>query len=54
MAKLHEEIIVVKVSKLLKDNEQPQTIMGQETVASLEQIIQELAGSNALVEIATE
>ena len=54
MAKLHEEIIVVKVSKLLKDTEQAQPIMCAETVASLEQVIQELAGSNVLVEIATE
>jgi hypothetical protein len=54
MAKLHEEIIVVKVSKLLKDTEQPEPIMGSETVASLEAVIQELAGTNVLVEIATE
>jgi len=54
MAKLHEEIIVVKVSKLLKDSEQPEPIMGSETVASLEAVIQELAGTNVLVEIATE
>jgi hypothetical protein len=54
MAKLHEEIIIVKVSKLLKDTEQPQPIMGAETVASLEAVIQELAGQSVLVEIATE
>lgn len=54
MAKLHEEIIVVKVSKLLKDSEQPAPIMGAETVASLEAVIQELAGQSVLVEIATE
>lgn len=54
MAKLHEEIIVVKVSKLLKDTEQPAPIMGKDTVASLEAVIQELAGSNVLVEIAQE
>lgn len=54
MAKLHEEIIVVKISKLLKDSETAQPIMGVETVASLEAVIQELAGTNVLVEIATE
>jgi hypothetical protein len=54
MAKLQEEIIIVKVSKLLKDTEQPARIMTPDTVASLEQVIQELAGSNVLVEIATE
>jgi hypothetical protein len=54
MAKLHEEIIVVKISKLLKDTEQSAPIMSTETVASLEAVIQELAGQNVLVEIATE
>jgi len=54
MAKLHEEIIVVKVSKLLKDTEQVSPIMSAETVASLEAVIQELTGSAVLVEIATE
>ena len=41
MAKLHEEVIVVKVSKLLKDD----------TVTSIEAVIQELAGAGALVEV---
>ena len=54
MAKLHEELFVIKVSKLLKDSEQPQAIMAPETVTSLEAVIQELAGTNVLVEIATE
>jgi len=54
MAKLHEEIIVVKVSKLLKDNEPASPIMGAETMVSLEAVIQELAGQGVLVEIASE
>lgn len=54
MAKLHEEIIVIKVSKLLKDAENTETIMSPEVVNSLEAVIQELAGSNILVEIAQE
>ena len=51
MAKIQEEIIVIKVSKLLKDNESGQTIMGPDAVASLEAVIQELAGSNTLIEL---
>jgi hypothetical protein len=54
MAKLHEELFVIKVSKLLKDSESAQPIMSPETVASLEAVIQELAGQSVLVEIATE
>lgn len=54
MAKLHEEIIIVKLSKLLKDSEDTSPIMAQDTVTSLEAVIQELAGAGVLVEIATE
>lgn len=54
MAKIQEEIIVVKVSKLLKDTDSESAIMGPDAVASLEAVIQELAGSNALVEMAIE
>lgn len=53
MAKIQEEIIVVKVSKLLRDTEPSTPIMGADAVASLEAVIQELAGANALVELAT-
>ncbi len=54
MAKIQEEIIVVKISKLLKDADQSTPIMGPDAVASLEAVIQELAGANIMVEIATE
>lgn len=54
MAKLHEEIIIVKLSKLLKDSEDAAPIMDTDTVAGLEAVIQELAGAGVLVEIATE
>ena len=51
MAKLQEEVIVIKVSKLLKDNETGTVILNADTVASLEAVVQELAGANTLVEI---
>lgn len=54
MAKIQEEIIVVKVSKLLRDTEQSSPIMGPDAVASLEAVLQELAGANTLVELAIE
>lgn len=54
MAKIQEEIIVVKVSKLLRDTEQATPIMGADAVASLEAVIQELAGDNTLVELAVD
>lgn len=51
MAKLHEEVLVVKVSKLLKDNDQATEIISNEVLHSLEEVVAELAGSGALVEV---
>lgn len=51
MAKLHEEVIVVKVSKLLKDSESESTILDTDTVTSIEAVVQELAGAGTLVEV---
>lgn len=51
MAKLQEEVLVIKVSKLLKDSDVESAILTAETVASLEAVVQELAGANTLVEI---
>ena len=55
MAKIQEEIIVIKVSRLLRDSESTDnSIMPGPAVESLEAVIQELAGANTLVEIARE
>ena len=51
MAKVHEEVIVVKVSKLLKDSDSEPVILDNDTVTSIEAVIQELAGAGALVEV---
>ena len=44
MAKMHEEIIVIKVSKLVRDTEEVSNIADAETVANLEAVVQELVG----------
>lgn len=54
MAKMHEEIIVIKVSKLVRDTEEVSNIADADTVASLEVVVQELVGAGVLVEIASE
>ena len=51
MAKLHEEVIVIKVSKLLKDTDEPSDVLNAGTLESLEAVVQELAGAGTLVEI---
>lgn len=51
MAKLHEEVLVVKVSKLLKDSDPASEIITNEVLHSLEAVVAELAGSGTLVEV---
>ncbi len=55
MAKLQEEIVVIKLSKLLRDTDDSSTpILDSENTAGLEAVISELVGSGVLVEIAKE
>lgn len=52
MAKIQEELIVIKLSKLHKDNStQTLGLAGEEVVSSLEAVVQELVGSDIIVEI---
>ena len=54
MAKLNESMIVVKVSELLKDNQDANQILDADTINSIEQVVQELVGPGKLVEIIKE
>jgi hypothetical protein len=54
MAKLNETMFVVKVSELLKDTQESKPILDEQTINSIEQVIQELAGPGKLVEIIIE
>ena len=51
MAKLQEDVLVIKISKLIKDADTPGTALTEELVTSLEAVVTELAGAGALVEI---
>lgn len=51
MAKIYEEAIVIKLSKLIKNNDEPTSLVNAETVAALEQVAQELVGSDIVVEV---
>jgi hypothetical protein len=50
MAKIHEEVVIIKLSKLVKDDETVDNIATQDIVAALEQVAQELVGTGAVVE----
>jgi hypothetical protein len=52
MAKIHEEIVVLRLSKLIKsDEEDTSSFLNKDFSANLEDIVQELVGESILVEI---
>lgn len=51
MAKIYEESIVIKLSKLIKNDDQPESLANPETLTALEQVTQELVGDSIIVEI---
>ena len=51
MAKLNEDMVVIKVSELLKDSDEQRKIMNSEIVNTIEAAVQELVGPGKLVEI---
>lgn len=54
MAKIQEKKLVIKLSKLLKDNDPESPILTDETLVQLYQVVQELAGPGTLVEMEEE
>ena len=44
MAKIHEELVVIKLSKLVKDNDAGTEIATADIVAALQSVAEELAG----------
>jgi hypothetical protein len=51
MAIVHEEIVIIKVSKLVKDHDDAPVLITADTVSALEQVAQELIGDGAIVEV---
>ena len=51
MAQIYEEAVVIKLSKLTKDNEVTPMIATEDVVAALEQVAQELVGDAIIVEV---
>ena len=54
MSKLNEDMVVIKVSELLKDSDEHRKILNQEIVNTIEAAVQELVGPGKLVEIIQE
>jgi hypothetical protein len=52
MARINEEVLVIKISTLLPDGADMTAIMTDDNVAALQQVVEQLAGdSRTLVEI---
>ena len=51
MAKIHEEIVVIKFSKLVRDSDTAEAIASEELVTSLGAVAEELAGAGVIVEV---
>lgn len=52
MAKIIEEVLIIKFSKIIKDNESEVSgIAGQDVQVALEQVAQELVGNTVVVEV---
>ena len=53
MAKLNEEVIIIKISEMLKDSEPIKPLLPPEMLANLEPVIGELTGRHGvMVEVA--
>ena len=53
MAKIVEDVVIIKFSKIVKDSESEVSgIAGHEIQQALEQVAQELVGENVVVEVA--
>lgn len=51
MAKVVEDVVVVKFSKLVKDDETSVSIVNSEIQSAIEQVAQELVGGGVIVEV---
>ena len=50
MAKIHEEIVVIKLSKLIKESDVGVEIASEDIVAALQSVAEELTGAGIVVE----
>jgi hypothetical protein len=50
MAKIHEEVVVIKLSKLVKDTDPVCEIATPDIVAALQSVAEELVGAGVVVE----
>ena len=51
MAKIQEEVIIITISKLVKNDDAATDIAGDDVIAALGSVTEELLGSGVVVEV---
>jgi hypothetical protein len=51
MAKVHEEVVVITISKLIKNNETVTEVLNEEILSALTSVAEELLGHSVVVEV---
>ena len=51
MAKIYAESIVITLSKLVKETDQPESAVSEDLISNLTAVMEELAGAGIVVEI---
>lgn len=51
MAKIQEEVLVIKISQLVKDDTQSAPRVNDDVIAALTQVAEELVGAGVVVEV---
>lgn len=54
MAKIIEQMVIIKLSKLVKDNDKSVDLIDADTVQSLEEVVQSLISTGTVVEVITD
>ena len=50
MAKIYEEIVVIKLSKLIREDAAAEPIASDDIITALQQVAEELTGTGVIVE----
>jgi hypothetical protein len=51
MAKIVSEAIVIEISRIAKEGDNLDSVVGEEIITTLEQVVQQLVGDGAVVEV---
>jgi|TARA_S200002703_G_scaffold127468_1_gene114103 vacuolar-type H+-ATPase subunit E/Vma4 len=51
MAKVHEEVLVITVSKLVKDDATPDSVVSADVQTQLAEVAEQLLGEGVIVEV---